>query len=150
MHSGVLFPLTLATDGLHPQHASSGSVLCNSQCVLCSDYFSEDELGLCPKCHPRQNCACPNCPRLVYYSAHFGQPFKYCSPVCRDNDLIRSGRAKQSLENLLHKMKQQYHIILVQNARTREWQPQRQTSHSSSADESEDVEMVRFAENRER
>ena len=58
--------------------------------------------------------------------------------------MIRSGRAKQSLENLLSEMKQQYHMVLTQNAETGEWTPQRQTSPSSSADESEDVEMVRF------
>ena len=140
MHSVVLSHFTLATDGIHPSYASSGSILCNS----CSDYFSEDELGLCPKCHPRQNCARPNCPEPAYCSAQFSQPFNYCSPACRDNDMIRSGRAKQSLENLLSEMKQQYQMILVQNAETGEWKPQRQTSHSSSAEESEDVEMVTF------
>ena len=82
----------------------------------------------------------------MYFSAQFSQPFKYCSPACRDSDMIRSGRAKQALEKSLSEMRHQYQVILEQTVE--EWKPQRQTSHSTPTDEAKEVEMVVFAEHK--
>ena len=74
-------------------------------CDSCKEAYPQDEYGLCPKCHPREKCANARCSRPAYFSAQFIQPFSYCSPDCRDNDMIGSGKAKQDIENSLSQLK---------------------------------------------
>ena len=75
----------------------------HAPCRSCQKVYPADALGLCPQCHPRQACGNAGCTRLAYFSPVFlaHGAFGYCSPQCRDNDLVQSGKAKQaSLDSL--------------------------------------------------
>ena len=62
--------------------------------------------------------------------------------------MVRSGNAQQALEKALSDIKQQHKMNIAETVETNECKPQQTTSHDSPTDESQEVEMVVFVDNK--
>ena len=57
----------------------------SQQCITCRGVYPV-ELGICPYC-PKEQCKNPSCKCFKFTDPMYGQ-FDYCSPGCRDKDLL--------------------------------------------------------------
>ena len=89
----------------------------HAPCRSCQEVYAVDALGLCPQCHPRHGCMNAGCTRPAYFSPAFYAhgAFGYCSPDCRDKDLVHSGKAVQASMDSLSQLREHYRAALQQD-----------------------------------
>ena len=75
-------------------------------CFHCQKFFSEEKHGMCFQCNRRPECKA-GCGQPSFMDPQFGE-FDYCSPECRDKDLIESGKAKENIQTTLTRLRDQY------------------------------------------
>ena len=93
----------------------------HTRCKSCRQVYPSDTIGLCPQCHPRHECNSAGCSQPAYFSLMFYAlgPFDYCSPQCRDKDLVHSGKAKRATMDLLNQLRKGHQEALQQDMSTR-------------------------------
>ena len=76
-------------------------------CFRCQKFYSEEKHGMCYHCHQRPPCTTPSCNEPSFKDPDFGI-FAYCSPECRDRDLVDSGKAKESIKRTMNTLRDEY------------------------------------------
>ena len=118
----------------------------HERCRSCREVYSAETLGLCPRCYPRKDCKNAGCSKPAYFSHMFYTcgPFDYCSPQCRDQDLVQSGWAKQHSEDMLDQLRQSHKEALHREMHARGGSSMKQRSGqelSSSSPEAAEMEV---------